>query len=148
MAAKLVRAAMPVPASFGSLAGRAAAPSDDVMDKLAAVYRLDLTAASTSGGEHTELEIAWAGDVARLFVDGTLVADRFWDGSPWVIETHDAGIGAGAEVLLQILPLSKAAGVGLPAAAQERRDSMADDLASLDAVELIRWTPWTEERTG
>jgi hypothetical protein len=148
VAAELLRAGMPVPASFGSLAGRAAAPSDDVMDGLAAVYRLDLAAASTSGGGHTELEIAWAGDVARLFVDGTLVADRFWDGSPWVIEMHDAGIGAGSEVLLQILPLSKAAEVGLPAAAQERRDSVGGDLVSLDAVELIRWTAWTEERTG
>ncbi|MET4591659.1 beta-galactosidase [Arthrobacter sp. 754] len=144
--AALLRAAKPVPASFGSLAGRAAAPSDNVMDGLAAVYRLDLAAASTSGGDHTELEIAWAGDVARLLVEGVLVADRFWDGSPWVIETHDAGIRAGAEVLLQILPLSKAAKVGLPAAAQKRRDSVAGDLISLDGVELIRWTPWTEER--
>lgn len=148
VAAEMLRSGMPVPASFGSLAGRAAAPSDDVMDRLAAVYRLGLAAATTSGGGHTELEIAWSGDVARLIVDGTLVADRFWDGSPWVIETHDAGIGAGAEVLLQILPLSKAAEVGLPAAAQERRDSVEGDLVSLDAVELIRWTPWTEERTG
>jgi hypothetical protein len=148
VAAELIRAAEPVPASFGSLAGRAAAPTDDVMDGLAAVYRLDLPAASGSGDGHTELEIAWSGDVARLTVDGTLVADRFWDGSPWVIETHDAGISAGAEVLLQILPLSKAAEVGLPAAAQKRRDSVAGDLASLDAVELIRWTRWTEKGAG
>ena len=57
----------------------------------------------------TELEIAWAGDVARLLVDGRVVADRFWDGSPWLLETSDAGIQPGSDVVLQILPLPKAA---------------------------------------
>jgi hypothetical protein len=142
--AERIRAAKPVPASFGSLAGRAAAPTEAEIDELAAVYAVDLGAAVLSG-EHTELEVAWAGDVARLVVDGVVVGDRFWDGSPWIIEVNDAGIRAGSEVRLQILPLSKYAKVGLPAEAQRRRDDASGDLISLDSLELLHWVGWTEE---
>jgi beta-galactosidase len=144
LAAERIRAAAPVPVSFGSLAGRAAAPADWNMDECAEVYRLEPTAPFPAGEGHTELEIRWAGDVARLLVDGTVVADRFWDGSPWVIETHDAGIRPGAEILLQILPLTREAKVGVPQAAQQRRNDADGDLAALDAVELIHWTAWRE----
>jgi beta-galactosidase len=142
--ADLIRAAKPVPASFGSLAGRAAAPAEADIDELAAVYALDVAGADLAG-DHTELEVAWAGDVARLVVDGVVVGDRFWDGSPWIIEVNDAGIRAGSEVRLQILPLSKDAKVGLPAQAQRRRGAVAGDLISLDRLDLLRWTGWVEE---
>jgi beta-galactosidase len=142
--AERIRAAAPVPVSYGSLAGRASAPSDSDMEEHAGVYRLPATAPFPEGEGHTELEISWAGDVARLLVDGNVVADRFWDGSPWVIETHDAGIRPGAEVLLQILPLPKDAKVGVPLAAQRRRDDADGGLAALDTVELLHWTTWQE----
>jgi beta-galactosidase len=54
-------------------------------------------------------------------VNGVAVADRFWDGSPWVLNAADCGIRPGADVVLQILPLSPHAKVGLPAEAQQRR---------------------------
>ncbi|MFJ6284870.1 beta-galactosidase [Pseudarthrobacter oxydans] len=142
--AERIRAAKSVPASFGSLAGRAAAPTEADVDELAAVYAVDVAGADLAG-DHTELEVSWAGDVARLVVDGTVVADRFWDGSPWIIETNDAGIRPGSDVRLQILPLPKDAEVGLPAEAQRRRDAVAGDLVSLDSLELLHWIGWTEE---
>jgi beta-galactosidase len=142
--AERIRAARPVPASFGPLAGRAAAPTGSSIDDLAAVYAVDLGAVVLSGG-HTELEVAWTGDVARLVVDGTVVGDRFWDGSPWIIETNDAGIRSGSDVRLEILPLAKDAQVGLPAEAQRRRDAVAGDLVSLDSLQLLQWAGWTEE---
>ncbi|MFD0044199.1 beta-galactosidase [Pseudarthrobacter scleromae] len=142
--ADLVRAAKPVPACFGSLASRAAAPTEADIDELAAVYAVDVAGAALAG-DHTELEVSWAGDVARLVVDGTVVADRFWDGSPWIIETNDAGIRPGSDVRLQILPLPKDAEVGLPAEAQRRRDAASGDLVSLDCLELHQWAGWTEE---
>ncbi|MCU1515983.1 MAG: Beta-galactosidase [Pseudarthrobacter sp.] len=145
VAAERIRAARPVPASFGALAGRAAAPAAAAVGHLSEVHALDLAAAALTGGGHTELEITWAGDVARLLVDGTVVGDRFWDGSPWVVETSDAGIHPASEVLLQILPLPKEAAIGLPAEAQARRDAAAADLVSLDRVELVQWTDWTEQ---
>ncbi|MEW9873144.1 beta-galactosidase [Arthrobacter sp. HS15c] len=142
--AERIRSAQAVPASFGSLAGRAAAPTDAVINELAEVYRLDLTAASLTGEEHTELEVTWAGDVARLIIDGKVVADRFWDGSSWVISTNDAGMHPCSDIRLQILPLPKSAEVGMPAEAQRRRDAVAGDLSSLDTVEVLQWTSWDE----
>jgi hypothetical protein len=73
-----------------------------------------------------------------------VVADRFWDGSPWVINVSDAGIGPGANVTLEILPLSPVAKVGLPAEAQQRRGASHGDLAALDSVRLIGWTAWRD----
>ncbi|CAN7499805.1 beta-galactosidase [Pseudarthrobacter oxydans] len=142
--AERIRAAKSVPESFGSLAGRAAAPAEADIDELAAVYAVDVAGADLSG-DHTELEVSWAGDVARLVVDGTVVGDRFWDGSPWIIETNDAGIRPGSDVRLQILPLPKDAEVGLPAEAQRRRDAASGDLVSLDCLEFHKWAGWTEE---
>ena len=147
LAVELVRAAGLVPASFGSLAGRAAAPGAEALAELSAVYTVGLpTAGVAEVPGFAELEIAWAGDVARLLVDGRVVADRFWDGSPWVIEMHDAGIQPGSDVALQILPLPRTAKVGLPLAAQQRREGVDRDLIAVDGVQLVRWTDWCEVR--
>ncbi|WP_045732229.1 beta-galactosidase [Pseudarthrobacter chlorophenolicus] len=143
VAAEPVKAAGPVPGTYGSSANRAAAPDPAVITELAQAYRLPLPGQSLAGA-HTELEIHWAGDVARLLVDGAAVADRFWDGSPWVINVADAGIGPGTDVTLEILPLSPAARVGLPVEAQQRREESHGDLAALDAVLLVGWTAWRE----
>lgn len=153
--AELTRPAQPVPPSFGSVAGRASAPSAAAIAELARTYRVGLPAGafpcdaeagrSTGGGSTTELEIHWAGDVARLLVDGTVVADRFWDGSPWIVELDDAGIGPHSDLVLQILPLAGDAAVGLPLEAQGRRGSTPGDLVSLDSLRVVRWCEWAEE---
>jgi hypothetical protein len=127
------------------LAGRASAPSQQTIDALSLVFKVEVPAEVFSRGAHAELEIAWAGDIAQLLIDGILVADRYWDGSPWVLEIHDAGIAPGCHVTLQILPLSKAAKVGLPKEAQRRRDAVPGDLAALDSVQLISWRSWHEK---
>ncbi|MGX9899789.1 hypothetical protein ACW0JT_07475 [Arthrobacter sp. SA17] len=147
-AVQLLRPSQPVPDTFGSLAGRASAPSQETIDALSVAYKVGVPAEIFSGGEHAELEIAWAGDIAQLLVDGVLVADRYWDGSPWVLEIHDAGITATSDVTLQILPLSKAARVGLPLEAQRRRDSVPGDLGALDSVQVISWSSWHEKVSG
>ncbi|TAP43361.1 beta-galactosidase [Arthrobacter sp. S39] len=146
---ELLRAAQAVPASYGSLSGRASAPSPDTVDALAEIHSLRIPDSAFADGPFAaaapaELEVEWAGDIAQLLVDGRVVADRYWDGSPWVVEIHDAGISAGSDVTLQILPLSREAEVGVPAEAQRRRDEAGGDLAALDAVRLVRWTGWQE----
>lgn len=140
--AHLLRTSRPVPASYGGAANRAAAPQPqpDLIDELAQEYSLDLPGGTNS---HTELEIHWAGDVARILLDGDVVADRFWDGSPWILNLADLGIRH-SNVTLQILPLSPHAKVGLPAQAQLRRDAAHGDLVALDAVKVLRWTAWQE----
>jgi beta-galactosidase len=142
--ARLVRPARAVPVSYGEAANRAAAPEPEVIDGLAQTYSLDLPAEAFAQA-HAELEIHWAGDVARILVDGVAVADRFWDGSPWLLNVSDCGIRPGADVVLQILPLSPRAKVGLPAEAQQRRQTIPGDLLALDAVRLTTWTGWQEK---
>lgn len=144
-AVELVRPSQPVPETFGSFAGRASAPSRETIDALSLAYKVQLPADVFANGARAELEIAWAGDVAQLLVNGVLVADRYWDGSPWVLEIDDAGITPGADVTLQILPLSKAARVGLPLEAKRRLDASPGDLGVLDSVQLIPWCSWDEK---
>jgi hypothetical protein len=144
-AVELIRPPQPVPESFGSFAGRASAPSQETVDTLSLAFHIEVPAEALSAEAHAELEIAWAGDVAQLLVDGVLVADRYWDGSPWVLEIHDAGITRESDVTLQILPLPKGAHVGLPVEAHKRRDANPGDLAALDSLQLISWTAWQEK---
>ncbi|KNH18004.1 beta-galactosidase [Arthrobacter sp. ZBG10] len=145
--AVLTRVAAPVPASFGSAANRAAAPSPETIAELAAEYSLSFPVEGVDG-HHTELEMEWAGDVAQLLVDGVPVADRFWDGSPWVLDLADAGITPGSAVTLQILPLHAEAQVGLPVEARVRREATDGDLAALDSVRLVHWHRWLEAGAG
>ncbi|MGK3958791.1 beta-galactosidase [Arthrobacter sp. R4] len=147
LAVDRLRAASAVPSSFGSMAGRAAAPTNETMNDLAEVHEIRLPATALIAEEPTEVEISWAGDVARLIVDGQVVADRFWDGSPWVLEAHDAGLRGTKDIRLQILPLAKAASVGLPLEAQRRRDTVDGDLVALDSLQLIPWMTWAEHRS-
>lgn len=143
----VLRPAAPVPASFGSMANRAAAPQPQTIDELAQAYSLEFPSEAFYG-DHLELEIHWAGDVAQLLVDGQPVADRFWDGSAWLLEASDLGIRAGSEVILQLVALSPDAKIGLPAEAKLRRDVTAGDLVALDSVRLIPWTGWQERQEG
>jgi hypothetical protein len=138
--AQLLRAGQPVPASYGEAANRAAAPEPALVNELAQEYILDLPGETTSS---TELEIHWAGDVARILVDGVAAADRFWDGSPWILNLADLGVRH-SQVTLQILPLSPEAKVGLPAEAQQRREAAAGDLVALNAVRVVHWADWQE----
>ena len=143
--AELIRPALPVPPSFGSASGRASAPTAETIADLAQVYRITLPAdAFLSDGASTELEIHWAGDVAQLLVDGRAVADRFWDGSPWIVDVRAAGIGPDSDVVLHLLPLAAGAAVGLPLEARRRRAGMPADLVSLDSLRVVRWRAWTE----
>jgi hypothetical protein len=114
--AHLVRPGRPVSASYGEAANRAAAPAPEVISELAQTYSLELPADAFAAA-HAELEMSWAGDVARILVDGV------------------------------ILPLSPQAKVGLPAEAQQRLDAAPGDLLALDGVTLTCWTEWRSKRS-
>lgn len=93
--------------------GVAEAPADPDF-AAAAAWRLRL-----SGPVHPErdllLRISYVGDVARLWLDGRLLADDFYNGSPF-----ELGLGRhgpelhGQDLRLEILPLRKDAPIYLP----------------------------------
>jgi len=137
----MVRPGRPVPAAYGQRDGRASAPDQAAIEQAAAVFRLGDVGRLTAGSRRV-LRVDWAGDVAQLLVDGRVVADRFWDGTGWLVDL-DAIPGAEADRLtVRILPLSPAADVWLPAPALDRRRSVAGDLLALDAVTLEGQTWW------
>ena len=80
----------------------------------AAVYRITLPTDSsifapphTGGGwEGTLLEITYRGDVARLYADGKLIADNFYNGRPFLFGLWRLPAGV-KELELRILPLQK-----------------------------------------
>ena len=135
------------PPSYGERAGRASAPSRDEVARYSSSWTLDLPA-DRHGRRY--LEVEWAGDVARLEVGGVVVADRFWDGTPWTIGLDAIGLDAlsiadATELTLRIVPLHPEASVHLPEAAAARRRRVDGPLLALDGVRLIEAPLWVEQ---
>ncbi|WP_394553211.1 beta-galactosidase [Agromyces sp. MMS24-JH15] len=133
----------PVPAGYGEHHGRASAPTRADVERHATAWRVDLPARR---GVRRFLEVDFAGDVARLEVDGVVVADRFWDGTTWTIGLDELAIDPSAPttVVLRVLPLAHEASVRLPAAAADRRAATDGDLLALDEVRLVEAPLWGE----
>lgn len=81
------------------------------------------------------LSISYRGDVARIYADGILVADNFWNGKPMLLRLSDI---IGKSVELRILPLSASYPIYLQE--QQRRELQAAPngiLLSLDGIEMV-----------
>ena len=85
-------------------------PSDEDFDK-AAVYRISVDANAASS--HRLLRIDYRGDVARLYANGKLVADNFYNGRPFLYGLWRLPAGC-TELELRILPLQKSMPVYFP----------------------------------
>ncbi len=81
------------------------------------------------------LQISYRGDVARLYADGQLVADNFWNGKPMLVHLSDL---VGKRVELKILPLGKAYPIYLQQAQRAELDQAPNGiLLSLDSIQVI-----------
>ncbi|WP_241976374.1 beta-galactosidase [Cryobacterium algoricola] len=136
-----LRAAGAPLAGYGTFDGRASAPGGQYVADFASVHRL-VGLGEPASGCRRELRIDWAGDVAELLVDDVVVADRFWDGTPWEIDLDTIGGATGSSVTLRVLPLHRDSPVRVPADAEDRRRSTSGALHALDAVTLTRTTTW------
>lgn len=142
---RIVRPAAAVPASYGSFENRPSAPADDVIAELATRFSIELP--EWASDPDAVLEIDWAGDVGQLRIDDALAADRFWDGTPWRIATGDVAWTLGSDVVLDVLPLSSASRVHLPANAARRIAASGSSLCAVDRVVLSRRATWIESAT-
>ncbi|GAA3602020.1 hypothetical protein GCM10022223_17220 [Kineosporia mesophila] len=141
-----VAAARPDPLPlYGSFHERASAPTPETVEERGTLYRL-MDVGEPADGTRRLLEVEWAGDVAHLCVDGQVVADRFWDGTGWVIDLDTIAGAQGDQVSLRILPLHPQAPVWLDVAAHDRRRAVPGSLESLDAVTLSVHTQWLPTR--
>lgn len=128
---------------YGGRDGRPAAPDDAVLDAHAAIYSLGLP---DSVDPDAVVRVRWHGDVAQLRVDGLIATDRFWDGSDLVVNLHDAGARAGAQVELRVLPLRTDSRVHLPADAAARLADAEGQLCGVQAAWLEQRALWQEVR--
>jgi hypothetical protein len=138
-----VRPAADVPPRYGGTPQRTAAPDAARMAELAAASVLDGLPEPRPGVRRV-LTVDWAGDVATLEVDGEVVADRFWDGTPWHVDLDAIGAAAPRTVTLMILPLHPEAPVRLDEDAAARRATTPGALCALDAVTVEQSVRWRE----
>lgn len=103
-------------------------PSDADFD-LAARYTIDIPASQSQIQEY--LEISYCGDCARLYADGVLVQDNFWNGKPMLVDMQQL---IGKKVELRILPLRKDAPIYLQKEQKELLQQSPSTLLSLNRI--------------
>ena len=81
------------------------------------------------------LKISYAGDCARVYADGKLVMDNFWNGKPMLVRMSDL---AGKKVELRILPLSKDAPIYLQKEQKEILDNSKAALLQLNSIDILK----------
>jgi hypothetical protein len=122
------------PASL-DLGGVMRMPSDADFDK-AAVYHIDIPMDAFKETSEVFLKIHFTGDVARLYQNGRLIADHFYNGDVWEIGLKRfAGPNLKKGLDLKILPLHKDYPVMIPRAKRPVFDSNGEAL-TLDSITL------------
>ena len=114
----------------------AAMPTDDDF-ALARVYTLDANDIVCGRKNLSDLflSISYAADCARVYADGILVADNFWNGKPMLVRMSDL---VGRRVELKILPLRHDAPVYLQKEQKSRLlKERGEWLLTLDKISLI-----------
>jgi hypothetical protein len=114
----------------------AAAPVDKDFEA-AAVWEISgLESLSSSGDLY--LQINYRGDVARVYADGQLVEDNYWNGKSMLVRMSDL---VGKRVELRILPLGKDFPIYLQRAQRALLDAVPNgQLLSLDSIKVIERT--------
>lgn len=96
----------------------------------AAVYTLQVPVTD----EDSFLEISYKGDCARVYADGLLVEDDFWNGKPMQVRASSL---KDKKVELRILPLRKDTPLYLERPQRAQLEAAADYLLSLDGIKVI-----------
>lgn len=116
----------------------AAMPTNEDFEN-AAVWELDLSGSRSQVSDfnvHTQfLKIDYAGDCARVYADGKLVMDNFWNGKPMLVRMSDL---ANKKVELRILPLSKDAPIYLQKEQREILNNSLTPLLQLNSINLLK----------
>lgn len=80
------------------------------------------------------LSISYKGDVARIYADGQLIEDNFWNGKPMLVRLRDL---IGKKVELRILPLGKDYPIYFQKEQRAELDKSQGFLLSLDSIKMV-----------
>lgn len=104
----------------------------------AAVWQLDIESVSPSDDSEYFLQINYAADCARVYADGHLVEDNWWNGKPMLVRLSDL---VGKKVELRILPLKKDSPIYLQKAQKEILDTAPNGiLLKIENIKIIKST--------
>lgn len=117
--------------------GVAEAPIDSDFDG-AAVWRIHLTPGDPNN--EVVLRIKYLGDVARVYLDGQLLTDNFYNGNAFEVGLNRYPSIYRGELLLKVLPLRKDAPIYMAKDAWPSFDANEVSVAKVDAMELIEQT--------
>ena len=95
----------------------AMAPEDSAFNT-AASWKINVPRVEPGSLSNVFLQIAYEGDVARLYVDGKLLTDNFYNGTPWLIGLKSIPSQYWDRLELKILPLHDHSPIYLPASAR------------------------------
>lgn len=131
---KVQEAATPRTITMGSQKVAEMPTNDDFL--AAAVWKINLKDSPLSTSDSSlYLQIDYEGDCARVYADGHLVEDNFWNGKPMLVRLSDL---VGKDVELRILPLRKDAPVYLQKAEKAILDAEPSDaLLNLRNVSIL-----------
>ena len=107
-------------------------PVNSDFDK-AAVWSVNIP--KVENADDCFLSVSYAGDCARIYADGKLVEDNFWNGKPMLARMSAL---KGKTIELRILPLAKDAPIYLQSEQRKELESADGSLMNLKAVTLIR----------
>lgn len=98
-----------------------------------AIWDIDLK--GLTNPETAILEVSYKGDVARLYANGQLIEDNFWNGRPMLVKAKDI---VGKKIQLKVLPLGKEFPVYLqPDQREILKAAEGDSLISLDGLRVL-----------
>lgn len=110
----------------------AAMPTEEDFEK-AAVYELT-NLDNFNQNLDLYLCISYKGDVARIYADGKLVEDNFWNGKPMLVRLSEL---SGKKVELKILPMGKDYPIYLQKEQKAQLDASQGFLLSLDDIKMV-----------
>ena len=107
---------------------------DDAAFATAAAWRIRVPRAEAPSSVF--LQISYQGDIARLYANGKLVTDNFYDGAPWLIGMDRIPPAAWDKLEVKILPLAEHAPIYLPESARPEFPA-SGQVATLKDVQLV-----------
>jgi hypothetical protein len=110
-------------------------PDDSAFDR-AASWAIHVPPVESSATSNVFLQIAYEGDVARLYADGKLLTDNFYNGTTWLIGLGGVPQQAWDRLELKILPLQDHAPIYLPEGARPPL-SPSGQIAKLKDVQIV-----------
>ena len=137
---KPVKAAAPsVPVKVSPQPRAVAIEPDNADFDRAAVWRLGVPADALAGAPRSFLQIAYEGDVARIYAGSRLDNDNFYRGTPWELALwHYPPQELTQGLELKILPLRSDAPIYLPPGAKPGFPTGGGDVVRLKSVKVIR----------